>query len=76
MRYSSDHKEKSKERILEAGRRLFRQHGFEGASIDEVMNAAGLTRGAFMRTSHRRTISCVRFSISKPAWSRRCSGLL
>lgn len=47
MRYGADHKKKSKERILEAGRQLFRQRGFEGASIDEVMNAASLTRGAF-----------------------------
>ena len=47
MRYSVEHKEQSRKKILEAGRELFRQHGFEGASIDQVMNAASLTRGAF-----------------------------
>jgi len=47
MRYSTAHKEQSRNRILEAGRTLFRERGFDGASIDQVMNAAGLTRGAF-----------------------------
>lgn len=47
MRYGVEHKEQSRERILESARELFRRRGFEGASIDEVMNAAGLTRGAF-----------------------------
>lgn len=47
MRYSVEHKEKSRERILVAARDLFRRRGFEGASIDQVMQAAGLTRGAF-----------------------------
>ena len=47
MRYNAQHKEQSREKILEAARELFRRRGFEGASIDEVMNAAGLTRGAF-----------------------------
>lgn len=47
MRYSAVHKEQSRDRILEAGRTLFRERGFDGASIDQVMNAAGLTRGAF-----------------------------
>lgn len=47
MRYNSEHKEQSRARILEAARQLFRRRGFEGASIDQVMNAADLTRGAF-----------------------------
>lgn len=47
MRYSVEHKEQSRARILEAARRMFRRRGFEGTSIDQVMGAAGLTRGAF-----------------------------
>jgi len=47
MRYTVEHKEQSRTKILEAARQLFRRHGFEGASIDQVMGAAGLTRGAF-----------------------------
>ena len=47
MRYSTEHKEQSRMRIIEAARQLFRRRGFDGASIDQVMNLAGLTRGAF-----------------------------
>jgi len=47
MRYTIEHKEQSRAKILEAARQLFRRHGFDGASIDQVMGAAGLTRGAF-----------------------------
>ncbi|MCL1593289.1 MAG: TetR/AcrR family transcriptional regulator [Actinomycetia bacterium] len=47
MRYSVEHKAQSQERILDAARELFRARGFDGASIDQVMAAAGLTRGAF-----------------------------
>ena len=47
MRYGAEHKEQSKARILEAARSMFRKRGFDGASIDQVMSAAGLTRGAF-----------------------------
>ena len=47
MRYDAAHKQRSRDRILEAARSLFRVRGFDGASIDQVMKAAGLTRGAF-----------------------------
>ena len=47
MRYDAAHKARSRARILEAARARFRRHGFAGASIDQVMGDAGLTRGAF-----------------------------
>lgn len=47
MRYNAEHKEMSRNKIIEAARKQFRRRGFDGASIDQVMNAAGLTRGAF-----------------------------
>ena len=47
MPYSRQHKEQSRERILESAVRLFTRKGFENTSIDEVMADAGLTRGAF-----------------------------
>lgn len=47
MRYDTAHKARSRARILEAARARFRRDGFEGASIDQVMRDAGLTRGAF-----------------------------
>ena len=47
MPYSSEHKEQTRSRIVDAARRLFNRHGFEQVSIDRVMSEAGLTRGGF-----------------------------
>lgn len=47
MPLSKEHKEKSREKILESASALFSQKGFEGVSIDDVMKRAGMTRGAF-----------------------------
>ncbi|MDC0708687.1 TetR/AcrR family transcriptional regulator [Stigmatella sp. ncwal1] len=47
MRYGPEHKQATHTRILTAAESLFRQHGFEGASVERVMRAAGLTVGGF-----------------------------
>jgi TetR/AcrR family transcriptional repressor of nem operon len=40
-------KASSRQRILATGARLFRERGLQGASVNEVMAGAGLTRGGF-----------------------------
>lgn len=47
MPYSAQHKQKTRERIVECARQLFNRHGFSNVSIDEIMEHAGLTRGGF-----------------------------
>jgi len=47
MPYSKEHKERSRERILESAAKLFPHLGFDAVSIDQLMQEAGLTRGAF-----------------------------
>jgi AcrR family transcriptional regulator len=47
MPYSSTHKVRTRERIVESARKLFNRYGFEQVSIDRVMADAGLTRGGF-----------------------------
>ena len=47
MRYASDHKRQTHQRIVEAASRLFKGGGYVGTGVDAVMNAAGLTPGAF-----------------------------
>jgi TetR/AcrR family transcriptional regulator, transcriptional repressor for nem operon len=47
MRYSKDHKEATRQRILEAAGRRFKQEGIDGAGVAAVMSDAGLTNGAF-----------------------------
>ena len=41
------HKDETRERLLETARTEFRRRGFDTASIDTLMKAAGLTRGGF-----------------------------
>ena len=47
MSYSAEHKLKVRGSIVESARVLFNRHGFEGVTIDKVMELAGLTRGGF-----------------------------
>lgn len=47
MPWSETHKSRTRERILQAAATLFTRQGFDGISIDAVMEHAGLTRGAF-----------------------------
>ncbi|MBV8683831.1 MAG: TetR family transcriptional regulator [Caulobacteraceae bacterium] len=47
MKVSREQAAENRARILEAAGRLFRERGFEGVSVAEVMQAAGLTHGGF-----------------------------
>jgi AcrR family transcriptional regulator len=47
MRYSKGHKQATRQRILEAAGRRFKQNGIDGAGVATVMSDAGLTKGAF-----------------------------
>src|SRR6516165_5176297 len=47
MSYPADHRHLTKQRIVRSARRLFNRHGFDAASIDDIMADAGLTRGSF-----------------------------
>jgi TetR/AcrR family transcriptional repressor of nem operon len=46
---SQDEKNRSHERIVASAARLLRTGGVEGASVGDVMSAAGLTHGGFYR---------------------------
>jgi len=47
MPYSKKHKEETRKKILNSAITLFSSKGFDQVSIDDLMNHAGLTRGAF-----------------------------
>src|SRR5881392_3215387 len=47
MRYTKDHKQATRQRILEAAGRRFKQDGIDGAGLATLMSDAGLTNGAF-----------------------------
>ncbi len=47
MRYPAGETAEKHERILDEAARLFRERGFAGAGVADIMKAAGLTHGAF-----------------------------
>lgn len=47
MSWPSERRAATRERILYSAGQLFTEKGFSGVSIDQVMESAGLTRGAF-----------------------------
>jgi TetR/AcrR family transcriptional repressor of nem operon len=49
MRYAADHKDQSRERIINVAARQFRAKGSENVRVADVMKAAGLTHGGFYK---------------------------
>jgi TetR/AcrR family transcriptional repressor of nem operon len=47
MRVSREQAAQNRERILDAAARLFRERGFEGIGVADLMKEAGLTHGGF-----------------------------
>ena len=47
MPYTKKHKESTRIKILESAFRLFAVKGFDGVTVNVIMNDCGLTRGAF-----------------------------
>jgi TetR/AcrR family transcriptional regulator, transcriptional repressor for nem operon len=46
-RYGTEHKEETRQRIIETAGRRFKQDGIDGSGIATLMKDAGLTNGAF-----------------------------
>jgi TetR/AcrR family transcriptional regulator, transcriptional repressor for nem operon len=49
VRYTSEHKNETRHRILDAAAKLFRLEGIASVSVADVMADAGLTHGGFYR---------------------------
>src|SRR5262245_20944725 len=47
MRYRPEHKVESRKRLIQAGAALAKKLGFAGTGLDALMEAAGMTTGAF-----------------------------
>lgn len=47
MPYQAGHKDRIRHKIVQSARKLFNQRGFEMVSVNQIMAAAGLTRGGF-----------------------------
>src|SRR5581483_2011369 len=49
MRVSRDQAEKNRQTVINVASELFREHGFDGIGLKDLMEAAGLTQGAFYK---------------------------
>ena len=49
MRVSRTQAEKNRQTVIDVASRLFREHGFDGIGLKDLMEAAGLTQGAFYK---------------------------
>src|SRR5438128_10448727 len=49
MRVSRDQAEKNRQTVINVASQLFREHGFDGIGLKDLMKAAGLTQGAFYK---------------------------
>lgn len=49
MRVSRIQAEKNRQTVIDAASRLFREHGFDGIGLKDLMKGAGLTQGAFYK---------------------------
>src|SRR3989440_12127595 len=47
MKVSREQAAQNRERIVEAAARLFRERGYEGIGVADIMKQAGLTHGGF-----------------------------
>lgn len=49
MRVSRAQADQNRERVIDVASRLFRQHGFDGIGLSDLMKGAGLTQGGFYK---------------------------
>lgn len=49
MRVSRAQAEENRQNVIEVASRLFREHGFDGIGLKDLMEGAGLTQGAFYK---------------------------
>ena len=47
MRYTADHKQETRRRVIACAARRFRHEGYGSASVADIMSDAGLTHGGF-----------------------------
>ena len=49
MRVSRIQAEENRQKVIDVASRLFREHGFDGIGLKDLMEGAGLTQGAFYK---------------------------
>lgn len=74
MPYTPQHKEQSRQRILQTAAKLFCAYGFDRVTLDQIMQKANMTRGAFYaHFSGKSSLyeAALQFAASNSFWARR-----
>jgi len=79
MRVSKQAAAENRRRILTAAAQLFREHGIDGAGVDAITRAAGLTHGAFYsQFESKETVVAEALSLvldeARESWARDAGG--
>ena len=73
MPYTPEHKEQTRQRILQAAAKLFCSHGFDRVTLTQIMQQANMTHGAFYaHFSGKSSLyeAAMQFATSHAFWAR------
>ncbi len=78
MPYPAGHRDNVRKKIIQSARMLFNRHGFENVSVNQIMSAAGLTRGGFYKHFESKSdlyIEVLSCFFTDPNWSSTWKGV-
>ncbi len=78
MPYPVNHRETVRKKIIRSARTLFNRHGFENVSVNQIMSAAGLTRGGFYKYFASKSdlyIEVLSCFFTDPSWGNTWEGI-
>jgi len=78
MPYPVGHRAVVKKKIIQSARRLFKRHGFDNVSVQQIMSGAGLTHGGFysyFRSKSDLYTSVLGCFFTDPEWKNQWEGV-
>ena len=78
MPYPANHRDSVRKRIIQSARKLFNRHGFDNVSVNQIMSAAGLTRGGFYKYFESKSdlyIEALSCFFTDPNWENTWDGI-
>ena len=78
MPYPPGHRDATRSAIIQAARKLFNRHGFDGVSIEQIMAETGLTHGGFYRHFDSKSdlyAEALQCFFTDPGWDSRWDGI-
>src|SRR5262249_50692114 len=76
--YPKGHRDETRRQIIDSARRLFNRYGFERVSVNQIMGAAGLTRGGFytyFKSKSELYVEALSCFFTDPNWKNNWEGI-